>query len=293
MKLSVFTASTPDLTLDETISAVKEAGIDGIEWRFADVPPDALNEAPSFWRNNRCSIPIASEKTKWFEYRLAAEEANITSVGVLPNMTAGDLVTTERLLRAASFMDASFIRLGVPLYDGTEPYAKLFEQTREYLRKSEVICRNYGVKGIVEIHHNTIVSSASAARRLCDGFDPGYIGILYDPGNMIYEGYEDFTMGIDIMGPYLAHVHVKNVSWNRVDNAADGVVWRAEWAGLRKGCVPWPRLVGDLQAAGYKGYLGLEDYSGEFATKDMLREFAGYFRTLLNEQNHTFREDVI
>ncbi|MFD0681182.1 MULTISPECIES: sugar phosphate isomerase/epimerase family protein [unclassified Paenibacillus] len=182
MKLSVFTASTPDLTLGETISAVKEAGIDGIEWRFADVPRDALDETPSFWRNNLCSIPIASEKTKWFEYRLAAEEANITSVGVLPNMAAGDLVTTERLLQAASFMDASFIRLGVPLYNGDKSYSKLYADAREYLSKSELLCRSYGVKGIVEIHHNTIISSASAARRLCDGFDPAFIGILYDLG---------------------------------------------------------------------------------------------------------------
>ncbi|SFM28162.1 Sugar phosphate isomerase/epimerase [Paenibacillus sp. 1_12] len=282
MKLSVFTASTPDLTMGETISVVKEAGIDGIEWRFADVPQDALDEETSFWRNNLCSIPIASEKAKWFEYRLAAEEANITSVGVLPNMAAGDLVTTERLLRAASFMDASFIRLGVPLYNGDEPYSKLYAEAREYLRKSELLCRNYGVKGIVEIHHNTIISSASAARRLCEGFDPAFIGILYDPGNMIYEGYENFRMGLDIMGAYLAHVHVKNVSWSRVVDTDGNDIWKADWAGLRKGCVPWPQLVDDLKAIGYEGYLGLEDYSGEFATKEMLYEFAQYFRTLLS-----------
>jgi hypothetical protein len=34
------------------------------------------------------------------------------------------------------------------------------------------------VKALVEIHHRTLVPSASAARRLLDGLDPAWVGVI-------------------------------------------------------------------------------------------------------------------
>jgi sugar phosphate isomerase/epimerase len=282
MKLSVFTVSTPDLTPEELITAVQEAGIHGIEWRFADIPQDALDEEPSFWRNNRCSISLDSEKEEWYRYRIAAEKGNIESVGVVPYMSAGDLVSTEHLLQAASFMGASFIRLGVPLYDRSRHFSDLFKEMSDYLGQAEILCRNYGIKGLVETHHRTIISSASGAMRLCENFDPAYIGVLYDPGNMVHEGYENYKMGMELLGPYLAHVHVKNVGWQPDVVSEDGsAIWNAHWYGLRHGAVPWKQVISDLKEVGYDGYLGLEDFSGEFASREMLKQFSQYIRSLL------------
>ena len=38
------------------------------------------------------------------------------------------------------------------------------------------------------------------------------LGIIHDVGNMVYEGYERYEMGLSILGPYLAHVHVKSAA---------------------------------------------------------------------------------
>ena len=53
MKLSVFTVATPDLQPEELAKAAADAGIEGIEWRFKEIPEEVAGEKPSFWRHNR------------------------------------------------------------------------------------------------------------------------------------------------------------------------------------------------------------------------------------------------
>jgi len=47
-------------------------------------------------------------------------------------------------------------------------------------------------------------------------FDLRYIGIIYDLGNMVHEGYENYKLGLELLGDYLSYVHVKNAVWNRI-----------------------------------------------------------------------------
>ncbi len=108
------------------------------------------------------------------------------------------------------------IRLGVSRYDRTENYNDLFNKEIEYLNEAEQLCKQYKVKGVLETHHVTIAPSASSAYRLVSSFDPDHIGVLFDPGNMVNEGYENHRMGLELLGPYLAHVHAKK--W-RLENA--------------------------------------------------------------------------
>ena len=73
----------------------------------------------------------------------------------------------------------------------------------------------------MEIHHETIVPSASARAGSSMGFDPASVGAIYDPGNMVWEGHEQYRLGLETLGPYLAHVHAKNTGW-RQTGGADG-----------------------------------------------------------------------
>ena len=49
MKVGVFTVALPDLTPEEAVRELKDAGYDGVEWRVARVPEEARSEEPSFW----------------------------------------------------------------------------------------------------------------------------------------------------------------------------------------------------------------------------------------------------
>ncbi|MES4792143.1 MAG: hypothetical protein C4321_03430, partial [Chloroflexota bacterium] len=65
--------------------------------------------------------------------------------------------------------------------------------------------------------------------------------------------------GRGALGPYLAHVHVKNALWAR-DNGATGR-WKATWAPLAEGIVHWPDVLAALNSVDYDGWLSFEDFA--------------------------------
>lgn len=274
MKWSVFTVATPDLNPEELAAAAQEAGVEGIEWRFKEIPKDAFQEDPSFWRHNRCSIDPEGTEEEWLSFDKAVKQYNLRSIAVVPYLNCGDMEGTERVMKAAKTLGASFIRAGVPGYDGRTNYNDLYDQAVRYLDKVERLAADYGVKALVETHHKTIAPSAGLAHKLVSHFDSNHIGVLYDPGNMVHEGFENYRMGMELLGPYLAHVHVKNAGY-RMTKSADGLhsAWTGEWTSLAHGIVSWPQVLTDLKAVGYDGYLGIEDFSGQYSSKDMLKYF--------------------
>jgi sugar phosphate isomerase/epimerase len=56
MKVGVFTVGLPDLTPEEAVREIKDAGYDGVEWRVTRVPEELRGEEPSFWGNNLCTL---------------------------------------------------------------------------------------------------------------------------------------------------------------------------------------------------------------------------------------------
>lgn len=275
MKLSVFTVATPDLTPEELAKAAMDAGIEGIEWRCKDIPQEAMNEKPSFWRNNRCSMNPDGSEEEWLRFRHAAERYGRKSLAVVPYLTCGDVEATDRVMKAASLLDASFVRVGIPVYDRTVNYNDLYQSAVAYLTEVERMASSYGLKALVETHHHTIAPSASLAYRLVRHFHPDHIGVLYDPGNMVHEGYENYRMGLELLGPYLAHVHVKNAGYQKISASDTGAAaWTSAWSPLHEGAVPWRQVIEDLEAVGYDGYFGIEDFSGTHDSREMLIRFA-------------------
>ncbi len=98
----------------------------------------------------------------------------------------------------------------------------------------------------------TLCPSASLAHRLVSYFDPETIGVIYDPGNMVHEGFEDYRIGLELLGPYLAHVHLKNAAFSWPEG--DGGVWTPRWAPLEDGVVNLPQLFNALHAVDYAGW---------------------------------------
>lgn len=277
MKLSVFTVATPDLTPEELVQAAREAGLHGVEWRYKEIPADAAGEAPSYWRNNLCSIDPSLPDNELLRFKQITEAAGLDMVSVTPYLNHLGLEETEQAFHAARLLGAKMIRVGAAGYGDGTPYPELYDKTVRYLKEAERLAKQYGVKGVVETHHFTIAPSAGLAHRLVSHCDPDLIGVLFDPGNMVYEGYEQFKMGLELLGPYLAHVHIKNAAWIETGKHKDGAAeWRCEWASLHNGVVDFGRLLADLKSVHYDGYLGIEDFSGTWNSRAMLRQFAEF-----------------
>jgi sugar phosphate isomerase/epimerase len=134
---------------------------------------------------------------------------------------------------------------------------------------------------LIELHHRTIVSSASAAVRLVDGLDPAHVGVIHDVGNMVFEGHEDYLAGLEMLGDHLAHVHVKNVAWQTDGTRPDGsVAWRADWSPLRSGQVDLSAYFRALSTVGYDGWVTSEDFSVDLPLAERTRDNLTYLRSL-------------
>lgn len=164
----------------------------------------------------------------WLEFQQAADKHGRRSLAVVPYLTCGDVEATEKVMQALKLIGASFIRAGIPGYDRKRNYNELYDQAVRYLHEVQDLGAAYGVKAVVETHHLTIAPSAGLTHRLVSHFNPRHIGVLYDPGNMVHEGYENYRMGLELLGPYLAHVHVKNGGYRKTP-AEDGT--SAAWSG--------------------------------------------------------------
>ena len=112
-------------------------------------------------------------------------------------------------------------------------------------------------------------ASASAAFRLIDGLDPAHIGVIHDLGNLLTEGQERHESAFELLGPYLAHVHIKNAVWIAGEPDAEGIVsWRNEWAPLRTGQADVRAYLAALVDHGYDGWVTLEDFSTELPLEE-------------------------
>jgi sugar phosphate isomerase/epimerase len=90
-----------------------------------------------------------------------------------------------------------------------------------------------------------------------------HIGIVYDPGNCLSEGYERPSAQVEMLAPLIKAVHVKNAMPIPVEAAQETLP--NEPRRLDQGLLDWGDIVSRLRAAGYDGYLTLEDFYGGFA----------------------------
>ncbi|RLF14523.1 MAG: sugar phosphate isomerase/epimerase [Thermoprotei archaeon] len=277
-KYSVFTVMTPDLTVDDVPKVLSELGYEGIEWRVAEVPSE-IKEI-NYWTGNRATLDFARILEEARRAKKLCDDYDIKIVALGTYLRCdSNRRDIERALKAAQIMECPQIRVGVPRYDGSVNYNELFAKAVKEYRDVEKLAKKYGVRCNIEIHMRTICPSASATYRLVSNFDPEYVGVIYDPGNMMHEGYENWQMGLELLGPYLAHVHVKNACWYIVGEEHGAKVWKSMHCPLREGMVNWRDVLKALKRVGYKGWLSFEDFSsGDTIAK--LRDNIKFMRQL-------------
>lgn len=277
MRFSVFTASTPDWTPEEAARTLAEQGWDGVEWRVTDQAPA---DPPGFWAGNRATWPLTGLEENLSAIRRTTEEAGLQLSGVGAYVKVGDRPDVVRVLSATAALGAGRVRLTMPAL-GDDTYPTLFGRARADLEWAAARAAAHNVKILIELHHRTIVSSASAAVRLVEGLDPAHVGVIHDVGNLVIEGHEDFRAGLEMLGDHLAHVHVKNVAWRPYETRPDGsVAWRADWSPLRSGQADLPAYFRALTAVGYDGWVTAEDFSVDLPLAERTRDNLIYLRSL-------------
>ncbi|MEU8264331.1 sugar phosphate isomerase/epimerase family protein [Micromonospora sp. NPDC048999] len=277
MKYAVFTASTPDWTPEEAVAQLAAQGWNGIEWRITD---QEQAQPPGFWTGNRATIPLTGLEDELPRVAGITREAGLALSGLGAYVPAADHANVERVLAAAATLGAGRVRVTMPQL-GNGDYRELMDATRRDMAWIADRAAYHGVTALVELHHRTIVASASAAMRLLDGLAPEHVGVIHDIGNLTIEGFEDPLAAFEMLGPYLAHVHVKNVAWLVTGTRADGGPrWSAEWAPLREGQADIEAYFAALRRFGYGGWVTVEDFSTVVPLAERTRDNLAYLREL-------------
>jgi sugar phosphate isomerase/epimerase len=275
MRFSVFTASTPEWTPAEAATRLAAQGWDGIEWRVTD---QVASDTPGYWAGNRATWPMTGLESNLNEIARITTGAGLAYSGIGGYARCDDHESVERMLAATAQLGAERVRVTMP-QTKLGNYRDLFGAARADLEWVVGRAARHGVQALIELHHTTITPSASAAFRLVDGLDPAAIGVIHDLGNLVIEGQEDHTAAFEILGPYLAHVHVKNVAWIADAPADDGTVnWRQDWATLRGGQADVYAYFAALVRHGYDGWVTLEDFSTELPLEERTADNLAYLR---------------
>ena len=239
MKFSVQTAVLPELSVREVAHKLGAHGYDGVEWRVHDDYHIAPRELVS----------------RAAEIRRLVDDHGLAVSCLTGYAPLRDLDQHERFAEACAILGCPRYRPGAVIYDGRRNYRELFAEAVDALGAVIEVASAHHVKPGIETHFQTIAPSAALAHRMVEQFDPGVVGINYDPANLIIEGREQWQMGLELLGPYLDYVHAKNAAW-----VCENGKWRWVFASMREGQVDWREVMRALKQVRYDGFIAFENF---------------------------------
>ncbi|HIE08482.1 MAG TPA: sugar phosphate isomerase/epimerase [Armatimonadetes bacterium] len=248
LKVAIYTLCLAHHTLEEAVEVAAELGYDGIE--FTVGYPQAKWDGKSQWHLSLSNLEADTRRAKEALYRTGLEPVCLST-----RLGYKEVDDLRGVFRAAAEMGCPQVRVGTANYKPEPGYWRLLKEAVEGWREVERLAKEFKVKALAEIHMNRIIPSASAAFNFVKHFDSRFVGVIFDPGNMAVEGYENWRMGLDILGEYLAHIHVKNPAPVRGEEG-----WTWEWVPLDEGVVDWREVIRGLLEVGYEGALSVEDF---------------------------------
>jgi sugar phosphate isomerase/epimerase len=281
--ISLFTACAPWLPLDELAPLAAAAGIGGIDLACKPHRYDP-SRAPGFWDNNAAVLDLDRADV------LAPAAARVLSdwrlkCPVLAGYaSAGNTEVVRRLAAVARTIGSGMVRLWVDRPERGRIPAQFIAQ-RAAWREVARIAAGEGVRFVLETHDGTLATGASGALRLLDGIDSLHVGVIYDIANTVREGSEPLETALGLLGPYLAHVQVKDV-WHR----SGGTSWDGTATGfapLGQGTLRWPTIIGTLDAAGYHGWLSIENFTGLDLGPSRIAQDASWLRDMMEAAGGT------
>lgn len=261
MKIGFCTLLTPEYALTDVIPHALRWGFDGIEWRIADAGEPQLGQV-NYALRNRCSIPPQQVAVLLPEIVRRARDAGLESPSVSPYLTCLQERDAEPIMAAMADAGVHLVRVNAPPYDRQANYRTQFDLARAAYERIARLAARHGVRACVEQHHYNLTPSASACFRLVEHLDPAHVGVIVNTGNVLVEGYEQFGMVVDLLGEYLAMIHVKNgILVPAKTTPAGHQRYEPLWGPLDTGMINLDLLAQTLHHAPWSGWLILEDFS--------------------------------
>ena len=282
MKISATTVMMPEFDLAQTCALLQRLGFDGVEWRVRRLAAGQENAAPSSWGRHLTDLSPENILSRAEEVKKVCADHGLAIAGFASACSALDREQVHLLAEGAQACGSPAIRLSCPRgYDGKVNYHELYREAVDAYGQALETTRRYGVKVLVEMHGGTIHPSASLAHRIVSNFDAKEIGVIYDPQNMVKDGFETIQLAVELLGDYLAHLHVGSHRPEPGDVDEKGTQkWSWRQVPMGMGLYDYPKLAQCLRAVKYQGFLSIEDFGGDRTTEEKLAGGIAYLRSL-------------
>lgn len=251
-ELGLFAPSVSQLTHPETISLLQKSGYKWVEWRVQTL--QAIESSPWGKAFNTLTLDNLLEEAMQVAETLQGTDVRVSAMQLDAPEDFPGLAQTIR--EAADILNCNKVGISAPCFDPCEGFRSQKETFQKQIQKWIDTFGEHGVKVCLETHFGTITPSTALVMSVLERFSPEQVGVMWDPANMIYEGSELSSMALDLLGPYLVEVHLKNGAWTR---EADGK-WNFTFCDLSEGMVSWPQILKMLADLPYRGPLIVEDY---------------------------------
>jgi sugar phosphate isomerase/epimerase len=287
MKLGAFTTFAPEYTFAEACKMLKALGYEGVQPRIVPDNAAGFDPAKPFnpWSNNKGAITHTAFFADPVGALKPAADAGLTVTSVASYTSTAEMPVAISMAKACGKAGIKNVRIAaLPMPKEAQFDAAAFlDKSRGTYRELVAEAKKAGVRPCLELHMGTLYPSPNGVVAFLKGLTPEEVGVLYDPGNMIVDGWEAPAVALNVLGAYLAEVHVKNSTW-----AADGEdprglkKFKYASANLEEGLVNWADIIERLKARGYNGWLveeghapGRDTHTRLKLAHDLLRKLAG------------------
>jgi sugar phosphate isomerase/epimerase len=261
VQFSLFTKSWKTLSVWELGRLVSELGFDGIEFPLRDgyqLEPDQAEKLPKLVQ------------------QLGDHGLKIFSVASSTN---------ERVFAGCAEAGIPIIRI-IPEFTLAEGYLKSEQRERRRLESLLPLCEKYGVRIGVQQHYGDSIIDSMGLLHFIDGFDPKYIGAIWDCAHDILAGQKP-EFGLDIVWSHLCMVNLKNVYYKRLSqtNSHEEAEWELHITSAREGLASWARSIAYLKQRNYSGIVCLAaGYTDGKEEERTIREDLAYAKSLFSRR---------
>jgi len=258
MKFSVFTKPWRELSADALCKKVKDWGFDGVEFPLRD----GYQVEP---KNAEKDLPVLAKKMG--EYGLS-----------IMSVASG---TDENIFAACQAAGVPIIRI-MAGFDLKKGYLNCEKDFRTYLNGLLPLCEKYKVKVGVQNHYGPMVFNSMEMKSLLAGFEPQYIGGVWDAAHSGLSG-EIAEQGLDIIWDNLILVNLKNAYWKPTTGPeAEKMTWYPYFTAGQYGMASYPDILNYLKQRGYKGDICLPaEYTDEPLVERLTPLELAYVKSLL------------
>jgi sugar phosphate isomerase/epimerase len=196
-----------------------------------------------------------------------------TSIGFSsddPDELKTEFEQIKRTIDIAAFVGARSIRV-VPGNDEPETIDKVvpwFKRAAEYAEEKSVYMA-------FENHSAGIAGTPELCVELAEKVGSPYFGILYEPGNLMFDTGTDYRKALETMKNHVVHCHFKDCK--PVDEGY-------EMQHFGEGAIDFPWIVEQLNAVGYEGDFALEYELHDPEAEIGLKKFYDDYLALLDEK---------